>query len=85
MIDLGRKRDMQILMMAVNDETETLSRRRLAYRTCMTIKHKMNDKHITTLRLRLIAASQNQDKPEVEKISARLNDYERRHHLNRKF
>lgn len=85
MIDLGRKRDMQILMAAVNDEAEPIMRRRRAYRTFMSIRRKMNDTNVTKLRLRLIAAASNSDKLEVEKISDRLNDYERKHHINRKF
>lgn len=85
MIDIGRKQDMQVLMLSVNDEREPLARRRKAYRTMQSIRRKMSDQHILRLRLRLIAASRADDVVQVEKISGRIEDYERRHQLNRKF
>lgn len=85
MIDLGRKQDMQALMLVVNDNYEPLSRRRHAYRTMQSIKRKMSDSHITRLRLRLIAATIDNNIPEVEKIGGRIEDYERHNYINRKF
>ena len=85
MIDIGRKNDMQMLMRFVNDPNEPLFRRRKAFRTMQSIKHKMSDTTVQKLRLRLIAANMNNDSHEVEKISMRLQDYERKHHTLRKY
>lgn len=85
MIDIGRKLDMQLLMTVVNDELEPLFRRKHAYRTMQSIKSKMSDQHITHERLRLIAANIAEDVEEVTKISERIQAYERRNHLMRKF
>jgi len=85
MIDGGRKLDMQMLMAVVNDVQEPLFRRRHAYRTMQSIKSKMHDRVIVQLRLRLIAATSAGDIAETEKIGERINDYERRNHVNRKF
>ncbi len=85
MIYIGRKQDMQTLMLFVNNEQESLARRRKAYRTMQSIKRKMSDQHILRLRLRLIAATIADDVHEIGKISGRIEDYERRYHLNRKY
>ncbi len=85
MIDLGRKRDLEVLMIAVNDPSEPMMRRRHAYRTMSSIRRKMRDTRILKMRLRLIAATMNNDLTQVNKISERLNDYERKHHTNRSF
>lgn len=85
MIDLGRKKDMEILMLMVNDQGSHITKRRQAYRTMQSIKRKMNDPTITKLRLRLIAASLNNDVDESDKLSERIQDYERKHYIARKF
>ena len=84
MIDIGRKRDMELLMSVVNDEAEPLLRRRHAYRTAQSIRRKMADGYVLRLRLRLIAAIIANDIPQIHKLSERIEDYERHNHLNRK-
>lgn len=85
MIDLGRKKDLEMLMTVVNNESEPLFRRRRAYRMVQSIRSKMSDPVILRLRLRLIAASQNDNHVEIEKIGERIEEYEKRNHLMRKF
>lgn len=85
MIDLGRKKDMEMLMTVVNDVTQPLILRRRAFRRMQSIKAKLSDKTILRLRLRLIAATIYNDIPNMLKISERLQEYEVRNHLMRKF
>lgn len=85
MIDIGRKLDMEALMKVVNDSSEPLFRRRRAHQMMMSIKDKMSDPFIARTRLRLIGATINNDLPEVEKLSGRIQDYEYRYHRNRKY
>lgn len=85
MIDIGRQKDLEMLMLFVNDERQHIMQRRRAYRTMANIKHKMKDPYILKLRLMLIAANIRNDSNEVEKISDRLNMYERKYYINRKF
>lgn len=85
MIDLGRKKDLEMLMLFVNDERQNVMQRRRAFRTMENIKRKMNDPFILKQRLRLIAANIAADSKEVEKIGDRLQEYEKRYYINRKF
>lgn len=85
MIDIGRKKDLEMLMSVINNEHESIERRRKAYRMFQSIKSKMGDKTILDLRLKLIAANMNNDADQVEKISMRIQDYENHKHLMRKY
>ncbi|RYF61370.1 MAG: hypothetical protein EOO27_02355 [Comamonadaceae bacterium] len=84
MIDIGRRHDLLYLQQAINNENLPVFKRRQAHMALERIRATLKDKYISTQRLRLIAANRVDDSNEVEKISKRVQDYEKRNNMRRK-
>lgn len=74
-MDSGREHDLYALHQELSDITLSVKERRRAYRTFCRIQRQIKDRHLTTMRHRMIRAKIDDNIPEAENIALQITEY----------